>query len=385
MNTDLEGGKARQRQARFWKRLVRFTGPFWARKFRYTCDPIDLEGPYLLIANHASNADPILVGAANPRQALAVVGSEHLERLGWISRLLTRFFRLIPRSKASSGLQSAKQILQVLKQGQPVLLFAEGDCTWDGVSKAIFPATGKLAKLARVPLVTYRLEGNYMRKPRWARKARKGPVRGRLVRVYSPDDLAAMRPEEIDAAIDRDLCFDGPEAARQTGTAYRSRALAEGLEQALCLCPACGGIGTLQTKGSEIFCPVCGLRARLSETGGFSSGPFPTVREWDLWQTSAMERLVREENRSGLFPGRGKLTELPGGTPRSVEFSLDLQEKAIVVDGKPLYFSGISDAAMVKTNRLLFTSDGQYCEILAKKALLRPYLTAVSIYQKETE
>ena len=217
-------------RARFWRLLTRLTGRVWARKYRYTFDRIEVEGPYLLIANHACNSDPILVGTANPDQPLAFVGSEHLERLGFLTRLLNRCFTLIPRSKASSGLQSAKQILKVLKQGQPVLLFAEGDCTWDGVSGKIFPATGKLAKLARVPLVTFRLEGNYLMKPRWARKRRKGPVRGRVVRVYSPEELGTMSPEAVNEAVDRDLYTDAPETARQSGAVYRSRARAEGLE-----------------------------------------------------------------------------------------------------------------------------------------------------------
>lgn len=384
-NSSSPDGKLRRSHRWVWQLAVRLMKPVWARKYQYEYDPVTLDGPYLLIANHGANSDPITVGLANPARPPAFVGSEHLDRLGPVTRLLRWAFALIPRSKASSGMQTVKRILRVLQQGQPVVLFAEGECTWDGVSADIFPATGKLAKLARVPLVTYRLEGNYLTRPRWAKKPRKGPLRGRLVHIYTPEELAGMDAEAVNAAINRDLYWDAPSSAEQSGAVYRGKAPAAGLERALFLCPACGGLGCLKTKGDEILCTACGKRARLNAHGTFDSGPYPTVRAWDLWQKRAFGRLVRAGRQAGLFPCRGTWTELPDGRPRRAEFSLDLKEQAIRIGETALPFAAISDAAMVKTNRLLLTADGKYYEIRADRAILRPYLLAIQPSQTKAE
>lgn len=382
--SDQQDEKGRRRRARFWRFLQIFAVPILTKKYRYACDRIELKGPYLLIANHAANFDPILMGIASP-EPLTVVGSEHLERLGFLTRLIHRFFSLIPRRKAASGRQTVIQILKALKQDQPVLLFAEGECTWDGVSAEIFPATGKLAKLARVPLVTFRLQGNYLAQPRWAKKARKGPISGRIVNVYSPEQLGEMNADDVNDAINRDLFVDAPSRAQLEGTKYRSRASAQGLEQALFICPACQRIGVLRAEGDELSCD-CGMRARLDQSGVFAEGPFVTIHDWDAWQRQTLEELLGNDDApTELFPGSGKLTDCSDGTTREVRFSLDLSAQAIRIDGEAHPFSGISDIAMVKASRLVFTADHTYYELFAKNAILRPYLMAVQASQKGTE
>ena len=78
-----------------------------------------------------------------------------------------------------------------------------------------------------------------------------------------------------------------------------------------------------------------------------------------------------------LFAAKGTFTKLPDGTPLDAEFCLDLKKKEIHVAGEVFAFADISDIAMVKTNRLLFTADGGYYEIFSDSAVLRPYLMAV--------
>ena len=376
--------KADAARARIWKLLCRLLTPIWVRAKQYHFDPITLQGPYLLIANHASNSDPILMGLASPGQPLAVVGSEHLERLGFLTRLLNRCFHLIPRSKGSSGVGTVKAILKTIRQGRPVLLFAEGECSWDGVSIPVFSATGKLAKHTGVPLVTYRLQGNYLAKPRWAKRSRRFPIRGSMVRIYSPEELDAMSPDEVNRAINRDICEDAWQTAAQTKAETFARASAAGLEQALFLCPSCGGIGTLRGRGS-IFSCCCGFSAPMDRAGLFTAGPFCTIRDWDRWQQDAMDKLVCQGEKSGLFPAEGWLTRFSGNERQRVRFCLNLRDQTIEITGKPVPFSEISGIAMVKTNRLLFTVNGDYCEIYAKKAVLRPYLLAVQAAQREKE
>ena len=379
MNQQNQTGSRAAVRRRAWALAQRLLGPIFRRKYRFSCEHIPVDGPCLLIANHAANFDPILVSLSSRARPLSFVASEHLERLGLVSGLLTRYFSILPRSKASSGVGTVKSVLRALREGASVLLFAEGDCTWNGVSAGVFPATGKLARASGVPLVTYRLSGNYQSKPRWAKKARKGAIAGSVVRVYPPEELAAMSGEEITAAIDRDIFED----AWQNETVYRAGKPAEGLEQALFLCPDCGRPGSLHTRRDAIFCKSCGFRVTLDAGSHLQGSPFATIAQWDAWQEEAFAKRPSKASEHALFPGEGTLTELPGGSRRKVRFRLDLAGRALVVDEPSIPFAEISDIAMVKTDRLLFTHGGNYCEIHAKHAILRPYLLAHK--QNETE
>ncbi len=364
-------------QRRVWYVAQRTVAPVVARKYKGPFEQIGVDGPFLLVCNHACNTDPILVGLLSKNKPLTYVASEHLERLGAVTKLLTHCFSIIPRKKASSAADTVKSILRALKQGASVVLFAEGECTWDGVSGRVFPATGKLAKISRVPLVTCRLEGNYLTKPRWAASARKGRITGTVIRRYAPEELASMRPEEITAAINRDIYVDAWETQRRDEVPFVSKAPAEGLDKALFICPECREIGSLRTRRDAIFCTKCGMRVTLDGSSFPQSGRFATIRQWDIWQQEELLRRMRTgEGLTDLFPATGTLTDLVGGTKRPIRFCLDLQRRAMVIDGESVPFSDISDMAMVKTDRLLFGRDGGYFEIVSKGGILRPYLLA---------
>lgn len=368
---------------RFTWRMIKIFGiPVVKRKFGAEIEPVGIEPPYLIIPNHAMNLDPVLIGMASVDTPMAFVSSEHLERLGLLSKIMSKCFTLIPRSKAASGLGAVRGILRVLRENKPVVLFAEGDCTWDGVSQRIFPATGKLAKAVKVPLVIYRLKGNYLSKPRWAEKARSGSIKGEIARVIMPEELEKMGAEEVEAAINEGIFVDIAAEQEASPVSYKCRAKAEGLERALFICPECGEIGGLKTKGDTILC-ACGAKSVMDDRGFLSGGRFRTVREWELWQEERLGKLL-EENTPGLgrlFEGRGEFTRLPEGKKEKVAFSLDLTGGAMNVGGERFPLRSVSDIAMVKTDRLLFTAEDKYYELHSKRGILRPYLMAAKLSQ----
>ncbi|MBO4385236.1 MAG: 1-acyl-sn-glycerol-3-phosphate acyltransferase [Clostridia bacterium] len=373
----------KKRRARFWRFLYFAVVHTLPKRSGYTFDPIELEPPFLLISNHVTNDDPFYTGLSYKNSPLAYVASEHIFRKGFISKLLMRYFYPIPRPKADSGVGTVRAVLKRLREGDPVALFAEGDCTWNGVSGSVFPATGKLAKAAGVPLVTYRLEGGYLTSPRWSKKHRKGRMHGRVVRIYGADELKAMTADEVETAINRDIHYDTWEEQKKDPVPFRAKAPAEGLERALFICPECGGADCMSTKGNELYCSSCGAKWKLDEYG-FLNGPrFSTVREWDEWQKNA----VRNVKRAGLFEAACTLTDLDAGAKKKkTTVSLDTENKVIRMgDGGEVKLSDITDMAMIKTVRLLFTDGAGYHEIQSKRGVLRPYLAAWQAYREETE
>lgn len=379
---NVKGDGGRKRRARFWKFLYACGERTVPKRSGYSFDVIDLEPPFLMISNHVTNDDPFYTGLAYKKAPLAYVASEHIFRKGLLTKLLMRYLYPIPRPKADSGVGAVRAVLKRLREGDPVVLFAEGDCTWDGVSGKSFPATGKLAKASGVPLVTYRLEGGYLTSPRWSKKPRRGSMRGRIVNIYSPEELRGMTADAVEDAINRDIYYDTWKAQTEDPVPFISKAPAEGLERALFICPECGDAGFMASKGDAFFCKKCGAEWKLDEYG-FLKGPrFGTSAEWDAWQKQAVKDVRTKE----LFPSRCLITDFDAGTKKKTEVSLDTEERVIRLgDGGEVKLSDITDMAMIKTGRLLFTDCAGYHEIKSKHGILRPYLVAWQAYREETE
>ena len=114
--------------------------------FNITHDDVRVEGPCLLVSNHVSAWDPLIVAMSLKHKQLYYVASEHLFRMGLVSKALEYLVAPIPRRKASSGADTVKACLRALRDGETVCIFAEGDACWDGLTHEVFPATGKLVR-----------------------------------------------------------------------------------------------------------------------------------------------------------------------------------------------------------------------------------------------
>ena len=346
------------------------------RKFNLTHEDLHVEGPVLLIPNHGNAWDPLLVAMSLKDKQVYYVASEHIFRWGLVARVLQRLVAPIPRRKASLGTDTVKACLRHLRAGHSVCIFAEGEQCWDGISHKIFPATGKLVKSSGATLVTYRLEGSYLSKPRWAKTVRRGRMHGAPVKIYPPELLKTMTPQEINEAIDRDIFEDEWALQRESPVAFRGRRLAEGLERALYLCPGCGKIGTLRTKGDRLFCS-CGLETRWTETGFFEpQTPFATIAEWERWQ--------KDKLRARDFPHGTLLFSDPeiSLTRVSVDHGEELlgtgellqYEDRLRCTGREFLADEISSMAVVQTHLLLLSYHDEYFELRSRSgANLRKY------------
>ena len=270
-----------------------FVTPLLKHRFCYTYDPIpDSAAPYFLLCNHNLEMDPILLGMAAEKQ-IYFVASEHIMRKGFGTWFLLRYFKPIIHAKGKAGLQSSMEILRTLKNGYNVALFPEGNRSFNGVTAPIFPATGKLARRSGASLVTYRIEGGYFSQPRWSLSLRRGRLRGKLVHIYTPEELKNMTDAEIIAAIERDLHEDAYETQKHRRVAFRGHDLAAGLESALFTCPQCGKIGALHTHRDTIECD-CGFGAEYDVYGDLhgTDGKTYTVTAWDIWQREQLAALA---------------------------------------------------------------------------------------------
>lgn len=377
---------AQERHERNWRRVYRLLHGLICARFCLDAEPLRPEGPCLIVSNHVTDFDPLLLSMSFPDTALYFVASEHIFRQGLLSRLLYALMEPIARRKGSTASDTVKAILRHLKDGHAVCLFAEGDASWDGRPVGSFPATGKLARTSGASLLTYRLEGAYLSKPRWGRGIRRGHVKGRAVRLYSPEELRAMKPAEITAAIDRDIGENAWTRQREEAVRYRGRHPAQWLETALYCCPRCRRLGTLRSKGEQLFCD-CGLTIRYTETGFFDPPePFATLADWEDWQREALAGLVAA-GKDALFSDAGlTLVEIESGhrERRLGTGTLTQYADRTVFRTHSFPLAEIRSMAMVQTRRLLFSFDERYFELRADRRVnLRKYLEAWKIQTQE--
>ena len=360
---------------RFLSVLVR---PVLRAKFNLSGEKLQADGPFLLVSNHVTGWDPLLVGVCLGGRQAYFVASEHIFRLGLLTKVLNRLLAPIPRRKASTGMDTVKACLRHLHAGHNVCLFAEGEQCWDGRTGPIFPATGKLAKSSGAALVTFRLEGGYLSLPRWGKHICRGAVHGHPVGVYSPEELKKLSPQEINALIERDIAEDAWERQRQRPVRYRGKRRAEGMERALYACPGCRRIGTLWTARDRVFCP-CGFERRYTEYGFFEPRePFETLADWDLWQRELLRARDFAHEGDLLFQDEGlELKRIQSdhreellalGTLRQFEDRLECADWRF-----PL--KEIRSMAMVQAHLLLFSCGGDYYQLRASGGVnLRKYL-----------
>jgi 1-acyl-sn-glycerol-3-phosphate acyltransferase len=170
---------------------------------------IPAEGPFMLIANHQSVMDPMLIQSLCPRPMHAMAKSTQF-RVPVIGRIMTHCYGY-PVRRFQVDPQAVRITLRRLQQGHPVAIYIEGERTWDGRIQTPRLGTVRLALKAGVPILPTAIAGAYDAWPRWAAK----PQRGRISISYGPP----LRLPKIDSRTGREKAL--PAATDTILTAIR--------------------------------------------------------------------------------------------------------------------------------------------------------------------
>ena len=341
----------------FYNCVLPFVHVFNKWKFNYKFDSLkEIEGPYLILANHNLELDPLLIGDAIGKHAY-FVASEHLLRKGFVSKLLMYFLKPIIHMKGRQGAKTVKQMLRTLQEGHRVCIFPEGNRSFNGVTMEMQASIAKVAKKAKVKLITYRVEGGYFTQPRWSTNLRKGKIQGRLIHVYEPEQLAQMSDDQISEAIITDLHEDAYETQKREPIQFRGDNLAFGLESTIFTCPVCGEMGKLHSEKDRFYCD-CGFEATYDVYGYLTDkeGKQYTVTELDRLQREALkQKTVNWEADRPLFEDQvtiyriGANHELIGTEVGSFKAYLDRLE----CGGESLDYAGMDGMAIYSRNAMI--------------------------------
>ncbi len=123
-------------------------------------------GPLLIVANHQSFLDPLILGGPlTPRRHLDYIARIGLFQHPWVSAYL-RTVNTIPIRQDEPDAAAIRETLRRIHMGRAVLIFAEGSRTHDGAVQPFKRGIALLVRRARCPVVPAAIEGAYDTWPR---------------------------------------------------------------------------------------------------------------------------------------------------------------------------------------------------------------------------
>ena len=309
------------------------------------------KGPFLVVSNHSAFMDFLLVMLSIYPRRLNAVAAQKFFLYRPLNKLLP-IMGCIPKNLFDPDIRSIMGIKTVLKRGGRVLLFPEGRCSTDGAYAGIHKSTGKLVKRLGVPVMSCHIEGGYTCMPFWRKGFRLGRERVTLANLFSADDLQSLSEDEINTAIDARLSGRDSAPPRKPYRTFRSKRLAEGLQNILYVCHKCKREFTHETYGNTIRCTACGATAymdayaRLSHTADGSpreardkaprNATPDTIHKWFKEQVVyEMGRLSEDmEPITERVTVRKPATETGGGMARCGSGIITLDPKGWHYDGE---------------------------------------------------
>ena len=158
-----------------------------------------LQGPCILVANHSSNLDPIVLGCASPRRVY-FVAKEELFRNPLASFFL-RHLGAFPLHRGEGDKEAVKRIFSLLKEGKVVGLFPEGTRN-QGELGDFQRGALKLLIRAGVPVVVAGIRGTYESLPRGKNIPHPFPIR---VSFSPPFEVKNWSVEEVEKKIREEM------------------------------------------------------------------------------------------------------------------------------------------------------------------------------------
>lgn len=154
------------------------------------------EGPVVLLANHQSHLDPLLIGCFMPRP-LGYLARDTLFQ-GILGPMI-RAYDAIPIDRDGSGLAGIRATLKRIKQGDAVLMFPEGTRSQDGKLQPLKPGFIALVRRGKASIVPLGIAGTFEAYPRGSKFPAPRPVALVCGKAIPPEELAKL---DDDALLD---------------------------------------------------------------------------------------------------------------------------------------------------------------------------------------
>lgn len=157
-------------------------------------------GGVLLVANHQSYLDPVLVAVQLYRPVSFLAKSELFTNpyFGWLIRLLHAF----PVRQGEGDVGAVKETIRRLQEGYALNIYPEGSRTETGEIGPLEKGVALVIRRAGVPVVPVAIDGSFLAWPKRRKLFRPHPVR---VIYGKPMDMSQMKGDQIVEELQRQL------------------------------------------------------------------------------------------------------------------------------------------------------------------------------------
>jgi 1-acyl-sn-glycerol-3-phosphate acyltransferase len=260
----------------------------------------DVKPPFIVLGNHPSNVDAALVQYIVAPYACYFLTTNYYFRLPIIGRILN-IFGAIPKIQFFPDVRSMRGVVEVIARGDVVGIFPEGRRSIDGSSCPIPESIAKLIKKFKVPVVSVRINGGYFIWPRWSCFWRSGRVETIVKQILTTEEIVNMDIKEIHDVVCHALAYNDYDWNNTARVRYHHKKAAEQLHLVLHQCPRCVASQVMRSKGTRLFCSVCGNSAVMDEYGFLQPLDdqcvvFGDPVKWNAWQRRKMIVLLQDDD-----------------------------------------------------------------------------------------
>lgn len=350
--------------------------PYSKWKYGVTADPFKEQGdkPYLILYNHQTPFDQFFVGISFKKHVY-YLATEDIFSNGWVSSLIRWLVAPIPIKKQTTDITAVRNCMRVAREGGSIAIAPEGNRTYSGKTEYMSPAIAGLAKMLKLPIALYRIEGGYGVQPRWSDGIRKGKIHAYVSRVIEPEEYAALTDEELFRMIESGLMVNEGTADGE----FKSNKQAEYLERAIYVCPYCG-LSEFESSGNVIECKKCHRKIEYGAdkklTGVGFSFPFEYVTQWYDYQKEYVCSLdVTQLTQEPLYRDTASLSEVIVYKRKQLlrkTAAVTLYGDRILIDegsenALVLPFADVSAAAVLGRNKLNIYYDNKVYQLKGGK------------------
>ncbi len=325
-----------------------------------------LEGPLVIVGNHPSYIDPVIMAAALRGRPINFVAGEFLFRRRIFGPIITRG-GCIPKAQFRNDLRTVRAMMKVLGRNGVLGIFPEGTRFTDGHSIAFDTGLASLVKKTGSSVVIFRSHGAYMTWPRWSRSSyRKGRITAEFIDVLPKEKVAEMSVDEIHQYMRKALVYNEYEYFSSHPQEFRSKAIASGVQNIANICPKCESLNTTcladagsipghKGKKNLLTCRSCGNKVLMNKYGFFEPVSsedkcFPDLHKWNMWEKDLYKKMVADpgfvltekvslfqlcDDRYQAKTGEGVLT-VKGGTVTYEGTECAPEEGIIYKKGRPV-------------------------------------------------
>ncbi|MGP1507773.1 MAG: lysophospholipid acyltransferase family protein [Sphaerochaeta sp.] len=247
-----------------------------------------VHGPALILSNHNSNDDYKFVAAAVRPARVSFLATYHFFTFKKFSFWL-KIIGAIPKLQFTTDLEALRKIQYVIQRKKGCVFIApEGTIYGSAHLGYISPSIAKMIRFLKVPVYACKIQGAGLGNAKWSAHSHKGKISIDTRRILTAEEAASLDRDTVMRRITDALSYSDFEFQSRENFLIEGSDKAEGFETMFYKCPSCSSEFKIRSKGNDVFCTCCGVRATIQPDFRFlwegEKQYFENYSRWYDWQ-----------------------------------------------------------------------------------------------------